>query len=383
MYEFGAAEIAAAQRVMNSRSLFRYLPDAAEADTFEAALARRLGSQFAVATCSGTAALICGLMALGIGPGDEVVVPAYGFVSAALAPLAAGAVPVVCDIDESLTLDPRDLLRKITPRTRAVMPVHMHGFAADMDAICGIAAARGLRVVEDACQALGGTYHGRHLGTIGDAGAFSFNQHKLLTAGEGGALVTDREELYERAFISHDGSSSFSRHKFAVPVFAGLAFRMSEISAAILNVQLGRLDDILAGLREVRGRVAAALAAAAPLTAMPVHDAAGACGTHLGYVFPDAEQASRFADAVDSDDIDAVRGIGYGHSYGEWELLHERRGGHHGLRNPLLDTPWSQPPDGCARSGDILGRCVLVRYGLRLSEATIDALHHRVAQALR
>jgi len=382
VYKFGAAEIDAAVRVLSSGQLFRYLPDAREADQFEEALARRLGARHAVAVNSGTAALICGLTALGIGPGDEVIVPAYGFVAGVLAPLAVGAVPVVAEIDESLTLDPADLRSKITARTRAVIPVHVHGLAADLDAICTVAAQHGLAVLEDACQAIGGTYHGQHLGTIGSAGAFSFNQHKIITAGEGGALVTSDAELRDRAFLTHDGSSMFSRHQFRVPDFAGLAFRMSEISAAILSAQLARLDEILVGLRETRDRVGTALASAAPLKPIAIHDLAGSCGTNLAYLFESEEEAGLFLSAVDSEEIEPFQGVGYGHSYPEWELLHGRRGGYHPQRNPLLDTVWEQVSTGCGRSQDILRRCVLVRYPLRPGETIVAALHQRVARAL-
>lgn len=370
-------------RVLASQELFRYLPEAREADIFESSLASRLGARHALGVSSGTAAIICGLAALGVGPGDEVVVPAYGFVAGILGPLAVGAVPVVCDIDDSLTIDPDDLLRKITPKTRAVIPVHVHGLAADLDAIGAIARRHGLAVLEDACQSIGGSYRDRYLGTIGEVGAFSFNQHKIITAGEGGALVTSSTELYERAFISHDGSASFSRHRFGEPVFAGLAFRLNEVSAAILNAQLTRLDDIIAGLRDTRGKVALALAVATALKPIPVHDPDGSCGTHLGYLFPGQDQARVFMNAVDEGEVSAFQGVGYGHAYPEWTILHERRGGHHRLRNPLLDTDWVQPSDGCAASQDILSRCVLVRYPLRLAERELDALHQRVDLACR
>jgi len=382
VYEFGAAEIEAAVRVLTSRQLFRYLPDAHEADRFEQALAQTLGVGHALVTSSGTAAMISGLAALGVGPGDEVVIPAYGFVAGVLAPLAVGAVPVVCDIDESLTMDPADLVAKLTPRTRAVLPVHMHGAAADMDAVLAVAAAHGLVVLEDACQALGATYRGKPLGTIGDVGAFSFNQHKIITAGEGGALVTNRTDLYERGFIAHDGSCSFSRHRFTEPVHGGLAFRMNEVSAAILNAQLGRLPDILASLRATRDRVAAALAETVPLRPIPQHDAAGACGTHLGYTFADKETADRFRAAVDGLEIDAFHGNEYGHSFGEWDLLHEGRGGHHPLRNPLANTAWRQPRDACVRSADILRRSVLVRYGTRVSDSALEKTRQRLTEHL-
>ncbi|GIJ51916.1 8-amino-3,8-dideoxy-alpha-D-manno-octulosonate transaminase [Virgisporangium aliadipatigenens] len=380
MYRFGKEESDAAARVLESRQLFRYLPDAREADTFEGALATRLGVPHAVATSSGTAAMISGLAALGVGPGDEVVVPAYGFVASVLAPLAVGAVPVVCDIDESLTMDPADLRRKITPRTRAVLPVHVHGNASDLDAILAVAREHDLLVLEDACQAIGGTYRGRALGTIGDAGAFSFNQHKILTAGEGGALVTPSTDVYERGFMAHDGSANFSRHAFAQPMRAGLAFRMTEVAAAVLNVQLGRLDGILADLRALRSRVAEAVESAAVLTPVPQHDPDGSCGTNLGYVFADAVTAQRFQAAADGRNIDAFFGNEYGHSFREWTIVHEGRGGHHPLANPLRDTEWRQDADACARSEDILSRTVLLRYNFDVTDAEIDKIHQRLAK---
>ena len=261
--------------------------------------------------------------------------------------------------------------------------MHVHGRSANMDAIGSLARQHKLAVLEDACQSIGGSYHGRYLGTIGDVGAFSFNQHKIITAGEGGALLTHRTRVYERAFICHDGSATFSRHRFGEPPFAGLAFRLNKISAAILNVQLARLDEILAGLRIVRDKIESALTAAARLTPVPEHDHDGSCGTHVGYLFPDREQARRFVLAVGDDDICAFQGVGYGHAYPEWTILHERRGGHHPRRNPLLGTEWVQPPDGCPRSQDILSRCGLVKYPLALPDAEIDAMAERVAKALR
>jgi dTDP-4-amino-4,6-dideoxygalactose transaminase len=380
VYEFGDAEIDAAVGVLRSRRLFRYLPDAHEVDDFERGLERRFGAPHATAVSSGTAALICGLAALGIGPGDEVIVPAYGFVACVLAPLAVGAVPVVCDIDESLTMDPADARRKITRRTRAIMPVHTLGHPADLDSIGEIAREHSLFVIEDACQAIGGSYHGQPLGTIGDAGALSFNQHKIITAGEGGALLTNRADIYERGFVAHDGSSSFSPHTFAEPVFAGLAFRMGELAAAVLNVQLERLDEILGRLRSARDRIDAALAAAVDVPRVFCHDPAGACGTHLGLLFDDATDADRFVAAVDSDDVNAVHAVGWGHSYPEWDLLHAGRGGHHPKRNPLASTPWRQAADACPTSENVLRRTALVQVPIDLSDAALDGIVRRASK---
>jgi dTDP-4-amino-4,6-dideoxygalactose transaminase len=380
VYEFGDAEIEAAVRVLQGRRLFRYLPDAHEVDDFERALERRFRAPHATAMSSGTAALICGLAALGVGPGDEVIVPAYGFVAGVLAPLAVGAVPVVCEIDESLTMDPADARRKITSRTRAIMPVHTHGHAADLGAISQIAREHSLAIIEDTCQAIGGSYRGRWLGTIGDAGAFSFNQHKIITAGEGGALLTNGADLYERGFIAHDGSSPFSPHTFSQPAFAGLAFRMSELAAAVLNVQLGRLDGLLGRLRATRDRIGAALATVADARRIPCHDPAGSCGTHVGLVFGDAAEAGRFVAAVDSNDIDAFQGIGWGHSYPEWDVLHAGRGGHHPRRNPLAESAWQQSASACPASVDILRRTALIRVPTGITDAAVDELARRVAK---
>lgn len=380
MYEFGAAEIEAATRVMASQRLFRYMDDAHEADLFEAEFAGKFGAGRALATSSGTAALICGLAALGVGPGDEVLIPAYGYVADVLAVLAVGAVPVVCEIDESLTLDPADAAAKITPRTKVIMPVHMNGFASDLDPIVALAAAHGLAVLEDACQAIGGTYRGRRLGTIGDLGAFSFNQAKIITAGEGGALVTGDDRLYERAFITHDPSSYYDGRRFGLPVFGGLGFRMNEISAAIMRRQLARLDGILTRLRTSRDLLASALATLPGLRRVPERDPDGSCGTHLGYTLADGDAVAALRAALTGQPAYAMPTNAFGHSFFEWELLHERRGAHHPDRDPLAGHPGVQGPDACPASFAILGRSVVIGYGLDLDEAAVDRVYQALAK---
>lgn len=361
MHTFGAEEIMAAQRVLETRRLFRYMPDAVEADEFERELAACLATRHAVLVSSGTAALVCALSALGIGPGDEVLISAYGFVGDALAVLAVGAVPIACEVDASLTIDPRDIARRATSRTRAVLPVHMNGFPCDMDAILALARARGIAVVEDACQAIGGSYRGRALGSIGDLGTFSFNQHKIITAGEGGAVVTDNQELYERSFITHDGSCSFSRHQLTQPVFAGMAFRASEITAVILRVQLTRLESILAALRRARDDLHAVLSLTCAIEHVPVHDWQGSCATCLAYAFEDGLAARRFRDVAEAAGLDTFVGAAHGHSYAEWDVLHERRGGHSAAANPLATTGADLSPDACPQTAEVLERTILVR----------------------
>ncbi len=245
MLAIGIREAAAALRVLAKGDLARYSTSkASQTEQFERELAVAMGSETTLAVNSGTSALICALVGAGIGPGDEVLVPAYTWVSTAAAPLAVGAIPILVDIDESLTIDPIDIKRKITNATRAIMPVHMLNLACDMNAIMAIADESDLVVIEDACQAIGVSYQGKRLGTIGDAGAFSFNQQKNIKCGEGGALLTNSSRIYGRARMYHDVGSYERRDQFDVdePVFVGINARMPELSAAVLRPQLRRLD---------------------------------------------------------------------------------------------------------------------------------------------
>ena len=384
MYQIGIEEEQAAARVIAGRALFRYMPEATESDSFEKEFAAALGTPHAMLTSSGTGALICGLAGLGIGPGDEVLMPAYAYVADVIAVLAVGAVPVICEIDESLSLDPAEIGRRRTPRTKAVMPVHMSGIPSDMDPILTAARQYGLAVIEDACQAIGGSYRGRRLGTLGDVGAFSFHQAKIITAGEGGALVTADDAVRERAFVMHDASSYYDGVSFQAPVFAGLQFRISEIAAAILRVQLTRLPEILDRLRDNRRRLLAALAPLTGVAEARLHDEEGTCGTTVALLFDDPEACVRANTALADvgEDAWSYRGIALGYSFFEWELLHQRRGGHHPGRNPLLEEHLVQQADSLGRSRELLERALFIGYGMDLTAATIERIAERVRTAV-
>ena len=207
MYRIGQEEVDAVARVIASRQLFKINNGLQETMHAEEELSALLGAPHALLMTSGHAALVSALIAMGIGPGDQVIVPAYTYIATAMAVVAAGAIPVICEVDETLTMDPDDMERCITPATRAVIPVHIQGFPCRMDRITEIAHRHGLLVLEDACQADGGSFGGARLGTIGDAGALSFNFYKLITCGEGGALLTHDQKLLERALIYHDSSA--------------------------------------------------------------------------------------------------------------------------------------------------------------------------------
>jgi 8-amino-3,8-dideoxy-alpha-D-manno-octulosonate transaminase len=254
---FDQAEEAALREVVESGSPFRYWGPGKprKVQQFEEAFARYMGARFALGVTSGTAALDCAMAALGVGPGDEVIVPSYTWWSDYTCVVHSGALPVFAEIDGSLNLDPRDFERKITPRTKAVIAVHLLGGPCDMDPVLEIARRRGIKVVEDCAQCVGGSYRGKLLGSLGDLGIYSFQINKMMTSGEGGALVTSDPLLYERAVRFHDMGSIRSLFLERLggtsqgEVFAGENFRMNEFTGAVLGAQLPKLDTMVAAMR--------------------------------------------------------------------------------------------------------------------------------------
>lgn len=332
-----ASEFAAVTRVLSTGGLSRYLTSGvSEVEKFEGELQDLIGVRHALAVNSGTSALICALIGAGVGPGDEVLVPAYTWVSTAAAPLAVGAVPVLVEVDDSLTMDPTDIERKITERTKAIIPVHMINVVSDMDAIMKIAATHDLFVIEDACQAIGLTYRGKRAGSIGHAGAFSFNQHKNLKSGEGGALLTSDERIHTRAVMYHD-VGSYSRADGSAtdePLFVGVNFRMPELAAAILRPQLKSLDSML-NTRQKHRQIVLQELAKLPQDGWSVspHNDENAAA-NLTVKFDDPSKASGFASARGVNRmIDTGR-----HVYTNWLSILAKRTAHPGT-NPYRDRP--------------------------------------------
>jgi dTDP-4-amino-4,6-dideoxygalactose transaminase len=292
----GVRELIALSRVIASGKLLRHdVGGPGFTSRFETQLKEKLGVKHVLVVNSGTSALIAALVGAGIGPGDEVLVPAYTWVSTAIAPLAVGAVPVLVDINESLTIDPADIKRKITRYTKAIIPVHMLNLVCDMDAIAAIAKQFNLKVIEDACQAVGATYRGRRVGTIGAAGAFSFNQRKNLTSGEGGAVLTNDDHIFTRARMYHDVGSYTRKFEFedSEPVFAGVNFKVSELTGAVLHAQLPRLDPLLRRLRKRRTAMIKHLSRSRKMRISPHNDPSDAIG--LSVIFERSEDAKAFA----------------------------------------------------------------------------------------
>ena len=297
--------------VLNGGSLFRYgsLDDPnfkAKVHRLEERVAEYSGVRHCVATNSGTTALLVALQAAGVGAGDEVIVPAYTFVASYTSVIFVGGMPVLAEIDESLTLDPADIESRITPRTKAIMPVHMLGNPCDMDAILEIAGRRGLCVIEDCCQAFGASYKGRKVGSLGRLGAFSLNVFKTITAGDGGLVVTDDDEMYELAFGYHDQGHAPCRAGVEVGKrhILGLDFRMNELTGAVALAQMGKLDAITGTLRTKKRLLREAIGEIPGMTWRTLNDAAGECGTLLTAIFDDAARAGSVAERLGTTTVD-------------------------------------------------------------------------------
>lgn len=368
MYRIGEEEVEAIRKVIAGKQLFRQgNPETGHqeaVDTFEREWAQKVGTEYALCLSGGgTGAIICALAALGIGPGEEVIVPGYTWMATATAVLSVGAIPVIAEVDETLGLDPKDVERKITPQTSAVIPVHMAGRPADLESLLAITKKHNIKLVEDACQCDGGSYKGQRVGSWGDMGAFSFNDFKIMSCGEGGAVVTNDRTLFDRARIYHDSLTSFPTfaRDLTVPTFVGMQFRANEVMGAILRVQLQRLDGILADMRRIGKRFRDELSDVPGLRFAPSNDQEGDCGVMVAFQFDSEEQARAFATQVGGTlPIDTDR-----HIYINWAPVLEHRIGHHPDMNPYnhpknqgLRTEYSK--DMCPRTLDILRRTVYV-----------------------
>jgi len=335
--EIGEEEKGLVLEVLERKYLFRYYgPSGAPSMVreLEKELAARIGIRYALAVNSCTSALITALVACGVGPGHEVIVTGYTFFASCAAIVGAKAIPVIAEVDETLTMDPADFERKITPSTRAVIVVHMRGVPCDMDRIMAIARAHKLKVIEDVAQAMGGTYKGRYLGTFGDMGCYSFQYHKIITAGEGGMIVTNDERLYDRAMGYHDTAACwrpdrFAKERYEGELFVGQNYRMSELTGAVMRAQLKRLDGLVDLMRRNQKRIAAGIAGVKGITLRPVSDAKGDTGICLMFYLTSKEKVPRFVEALRAEGVDAAgvfdAGIPDWHIYAHWKHIIDRK----------------------------------------------------------
>ncbi len=309
---FGDEERKEVRDVLDTGVLFRYGFDQArqghwKAKTFELELAKRLGVNHCHLCSSGTAALSIALAACGVGAGDEVIVPPFTFIATIEAVLNAGGIPVFAEIDDTLCLDPTSVKNVITPQTKAVIPVHMCGSMAQIDAISTICEQNDLILIEDACQSLGATFKGRAAGTFGHMGCFSFDPVKTITCGEGGAVVTNDNELYiaADAYADHGHDHIGSDRGLEGHPVLGVNFRISELNAAVGVAQLNKLDFIIAKQRKHKKIIKDALAQFSNITFRKLPDEKGDSATFLSFFLPDESKTRKAAAAFGQAGIDA------------------------------------------------------------------------------
>jgi len=326
---------------------------------------------------SGTGALFTAITALGVGPGCEVIVPAFFWVATVGAIVNANAIPVLCEVDESFCMDPGDLERKITRRTKLIVPVHMAGAPCDMKAIMAIARRHGIPVLEDCAQANGGTFAGKKVGTFGLLGMFSLQWNKNATAGEGGLLVTNDARLYERCVAAHDLGIPWigDAPRETGTVTWGAGRRMSELTGAVAAVQLKTLAQIISHMRASKRRIKALLKGTPGLAFRRLNHAEGDTGPFLIMLVEDEAKAKSVAQRMqDAGLCTAVRLAEY--SYHIYSNIPQLTG-----KLPLsaAGNPWKLPENqhsvydyrlgACPRSDALFARSILLPIPSHLARA--------------
>ena len=365
----GREEAEAAMAVIGAQSPFRYYgPNLlGKVKQFEREFAQKIGVEHALGVTSGTAALICALKACGIGPGDKVIVPACTFIATAGAVLCAGAVPVFCDIDESLNLDPTKLEAVSDRYTRAVIPVPILGAPCRMDEIMAAARRLGLMVIEDVAQSMGSKYKEQYSGTFGDMGVFSLQMNKIITTGEGGVVASNDARLYERALRYHD--QGLLRESEGLPgdeLFVGQNYRISEITGAVACVQLQKLDGILGVMRKYKKIIKSELQGVVPFRR--IDDEAGDAGSTLMMLFPTAEIRKAFEAALSAEGIACGCLYGGRPVYLQPQVWQQKTAERNNFPFDQFDEPVLYTEDMCPLAVDIMPRNLIVQLSPLMTE---------------
>jgi 8-amino-3,8-dideoxy-alpha-D-manno-octulosonate transaminase len=389
---WGEEERKEVNEVLETGILMRYGFDGPRKGTWkskelEAAICKRFGSKYAQLTSSGTSALTTALAALGIGGGDEVIMPSFTFVASFEAVLSVGAVPVLADVDETLTINPDAVRKAITRKTKCLMPVHMCGSMAEMDTLIKICKEYDLILLEDACQSIGASYKGRNVGTIGDAGTFSFDFVKTITCGEGGAVMTNKEDLY----IKCDGYSDHGHdHKNVdrgadLHPFIGYNFRISELHAAVGLAQIRKLDRFLEIQKQNHSRLKNILSQVPEVYFRQIPDPAGDSCTFVSWFLPTEEITRAVVNEMKAQNILAGNFYWYDnnwHYIRKWDHLKNSIG-----LSPLNEAQQSalkklQSQDFSA-SDAVMSRCISTAISLLWREEQINEKGEKMVNAIR
>lgn len=391
----GQEEIKEVMDVLSTGVLMRYGFDRErkgvyKVQAFEEAFAKYCGAGYGLGVTSGSAALKVALKALDVGPGDEVIIPAFTFLATYEAVLEVGAIPVMADIDETLNLDPRSAESRITDCTKAIIPVHMCGAPAHIDRILEVAKRNGLKVLEDNAQGCGGSFKGKKLGTFGEMGIFSFDYNKTITTGEGGMILTDSRELYLRADWYHDHGHVHNPDRpraLEDHFILGFNYRMNEIQGALGLAQLSKLDTVIGEQRKNKAAIRAALAGVPGIGFREIPDPDGDTATFLAFNLPEASLARKFQKVLAENGVEAVcYRENRWHYVPNWE---------HFLAQATASStkyPFTDPcyrgkvvyrREDIPRAEDILGRTLVMSISVRMPKERLDAISLAVEKATK
>jgi len=389
----GKEEIKEIMDVMETGILMRYGFDKErkgvfKVQEFEEAFARYSQAKYALGVTSGSTALKVALVAMDVGPGDEVIVPAFTFIATYEAVLEVGAIPIVADIDETLNLDPGDIEKRITPYSKAVIPVHMCGAPARIDKIMAVARKNKLLVLEDNAQASGGSYRGKKLGTFGDMGIFSFDYYKTLTTGEGGMVLTDNKDFYLRAEWyhdhGHDHNPNFSR-AFEGRTILGFNYRMNELQGAVGLAQLRKLDTIIAEQKKNKQAVKDVLSKIKGIKFRDNPDPEGDTATFLAFNLPDENAAGRFQKALSGEGVDTVCfKKNLWHYLPNWEHFLARSTANskkYPFTDPSYKGKFNYDRSTIPRAEDILGRTLVMNISVRMPKEKFSKIESGIEKA--
>ena len=358
-----------------------------KAKELEEAICQTFGCKHAQLVSSGTAALTTAMSALGIGYGDEVILPSFTFVASFEAVLSVGAVPVFADVDDSLTLSPDAVRNAITSKTKCVMPVHMCGSMADMDALQSICREHKLLLLEDACQSIGGSYKGKKLGTIGDAGTFSFDFVKTITCAEGGVVMTNREDVY----IHSDGYTDHGHDHKGVDrgadlhPFIGYNFRISELHAAVGLAQIKKLDDFLSTQKKNHAALKDMLSTVPEISFRRIPDPAGDSCTFLSWFLPTEEITRAVVAEMKAQNILAGNFYWYDnnwHYIRKWDHL-KNSVTLNTLHPELKAAVMHHASKDFSASDAVMGRCVSTAIGLLWTEEQLKTKGEQMVNVIR
>ncbi len=393
---FGAEEKQEIMDVLDTGVLFRYefgeqRNGVYKVKEFEEKFAAYCGSSYGQAVTSGTAALKVALAALGVGPGDEVITQGFTFVATWEAILDIGAIPVFTEIDETLNMDPDDLKKKITDKTKCIIPVHMLGAQARIEQIVAIANKHSIAVLEDTAQAAGGRINGKHLGTFGNCGTFSFDSVKTMTTGEGGMIITDDEKLWRDMSEYHDHG-----HDHAVNPggrggegrsFIGFNYRMMEIQGAIGIAQLAKLDSMIVSQKQNKAKLKEAASKIPGVSFRTLIDEQGDSATFFAFILESGEQCQRVNNLLKEKGVGAINfAENTWHFYPKWEHLMD------GSTLAHSGYPFKEPdgrrrviysPDILPKSAALMERALIYPVSIKMTDEQLAKMCSALAEAAK